>query len=806
MRTLMLLRMMVAGAWAQDRLRAFLALAAIALGVALGFAVQLINGTAVNELAQGVHALSGDADLQVRGARSGFAEALYPELARRGEIAVASPVVELDARVVGQEESLHVLGIDLFRAVAIQPALLPRVTDRLDVLRSDAVFLSAPAAQWLKRAAGERVDVQVGSTVVSLRVAGMLGPEVRERLAVMDIAAAQLQFARLGTLSRIDLRVRPGCDIDEVVKGLSRALPPGVAATRPQTSIVAGASLSRAYRVNLDVLALVALFTGSLLVFSTQALAIVRRRPQLALLRVLGLRRRELVALLLAEGALLGLAGSVMGLAAGYGLARLALRVIGADLGSGYFRGVAPQLVADPLSAVILAMLGIAAALAGSALPALEAARAQPAHALKSGDEQRAFARLRPLRSGVVVLFAAGMAMLGPPIADLPLLGYLSIALLLIGALMLLPRLASWAWRVTPTPRPAGIRLSLEQLRAAPAQATVSLASIVASVALMVSMAIMVHSFRNSLQSWLERVLPADLYVRAAPSGDTGFLDPAAQTAITATPGVRRVDFIREQQVLIDPQRPRVVVLARDLDPTDPGRSFALIESSPPAVRSDMSAWVNEAAAALYGWHTGDVVRLPLGGHEEAFAIRGIWRDYARPQGAIVIERARYVALTGDRNATGAAVWAGGGVDLSQLKAALAGSLPGNSQLDIALPEDIRRMSLRAFDRTFAVTYALELAAVVIGLVGLSSAFGALVLARRREFGLLRHLGMLKREIAVMLASEGLLVSGVGMAVGLGLGFLMSLVLVYVVNRQSFHWGMELSVPWIPLVIGTVIV
>ena len=169
------------------------------------------------------------------------------------------------------------------------------------------------------------------------------------------------------------MRLRPGVDVDAFARTLGALLPPGVTVARPQASIEAGASLSRAYRVNLDVLALVALFTGGLLVFSTEALSVVRRRSQLALLRVLGLRRRELVRLLMAEGAVLGVIGSVLGLLAGYALAAIALRLFGADLGSGYFRGVAPHVVVNPLAAMTFLVLGVAASIGGSAVPALEA-------------------------------------------------------------------------------------------------------------------------------------------------------------------------------------------------------------------------------------------------------------------------------------------------------------------------------------------------------------------------------------------------------------------------------------------------
>ena len=271
---------------------------------------------------------------------------------------------------------------------------MPPAADRFDALRSDVVFLSPAAARWLDAKVGDIVVVQVALSDVPLRVAGLLTAGAAQRFAVMDIAGAQARFDRLGRITRIDLRVKPGVDLAAFRDRLGKALPAGLAVDRPAASLAASAGLSRSYRVNLNVLALVALFTGGLLVFSTQALAVVRRRAQFALLRVLGVTRRRLVTLIVAESALIGVAGSILGLGAGYVLAHLALRWVGVDLGSGYFRGVAPTLAPDPVSLAVFFALGVAAAVLGSFVPALEAARAAPAPALKAGDEQRAFAAI----------------------------------------------------------------------------------------------------------------------------------------------------------------------------------------------------------------------------------------------------------------------------------------------------------------------------------------------------------------------------------------------------------------------------
>jgi len=800
-------RVILAGAFAQNRTRSILSVLAIALGVALGYAVQLITQSAQNELALGVRTLSGDADLQVRGPRSGFDESLYPELSRLPEVAVASPVVEIDAKLADREDVLKIVGIDAFRAAEIQPGLIPETGDRLDLFRPGLLFLSPAAARWLGLAAGGELSFQVALRDATLTVAGLAPAGEQQRFAVMDIAGAQSNFERLGLITRVDLRLKPGIDLAAFRDRLQQHLPAGIAVERPEASLAASASVSRSYRVNLNVLALVALFTGGLLVFSTQALAVVRRRAQFALLRVLGVTRRRLVSSLLAEGALIGAAGGALGLGAGYVLAEAAVRLIGPDLGSGYCRGVAPTLVPAPFALVLCFGLGVAAALLGSVVPAFEAARASPAQALKAGDEERAFARLRPIWSGAAAIAAGAIASFLPPVAGLPLFGYLAIALLLIGTLMLMPRIAAVVLAVIPLPRDAASRLALLQLRGAPGQAAVSLAAIVASMSLMISMAIMVTSFRDALDLWLERILPADVYVRAAAAGETSYMTPEDQTRIAALPGVRRAEFVREQQLLLDPSRPRVVLLARDIDPNDPGRRLALVgaPSTPPA-EAPSPMWVNEAMADLYGFTAGKIVAIPIAGKPTAFTVAGVWRDYARPQGAFVIERERYVTLTGDRTATNGALWLAPGTDLDQVSRAIAREIPGGAKLDVAAPGEIRDFSLKIFDRTFAVTYALELAAVVIGLLGLSSSFGALVLARRREFGVLRHIGMTRRQVGAMLASEGLAVSGIGLVVGLGLGSAISLILIHVVNRQSFHWGMGVSVPWATLAAAALVV
>jgi len=755
----------------------------IALGVALGYGVHLVNGAAVREVAAAVRAIAGEADLEVRGGRAGFPEALYVRIARLPGVAVASPVLELDAGVAGTERTVRVIGVDILRAAQLQPQLV--MEDRYELLAPDKVFLSAAAAEALKLGKGGVLRLAVGQDTVELQVAGVLSASSLRGVAVLtDIATAQWRLDRLGELNRIDLRVRG--EREEAREAIQALLPPGVHVTAVETLEEASAYPSRAYRVNLNVLAMVALFTGGFLVFSAQALEVARRRGEHALLRVLGLKRAELSRLVLVEAGLLGALGSLAGLMLGYAFAAVAVRASGGDLGAGMFRGITSELDVSLPFAFLYFLAGTAVSLGGAILPALDAARAAPARALKAGDEQSMFRRLAPAWPGLA-LIAAGTALSQPgPVAGLPLFGYVSIGCLLLGAVGLMPRVSQLVFDALPLPKKPHLVLALAQLRAAPGQAVISLAAIVASFSLMAAMAIMVASFRQSVDGWLDAVLPAELYFRTSQAGDTGYLDPGFEERVRALPQVARAEFLRTGRVVLDPSRPPVSLIARDRAE----KAFPPVGERVPG-----NAWVSEAVADVYGFKPGDRLELPLGGKSHAFIIAGVFRDYARQHGAILIDRAHYIALTGDRRASDAALWLAPGATVGETMDALR-ALPGGEQLDLGEPGEIRALSLEIFDRSFAVTYAMEALAVLVGLFGLSSSLGAMVLARRRELGMLRHLGLTRRQIGAMLAAEGGMLAFLGAAAGLAAGAAISLVLVYVVNRQSFNWSIELHVPW----------
>jgi len=538
------------GSLARRRAATLFSFAAIVLGIALGMAVHAVNQAALAEFGRGIRTMAGAADLQVVGPRGGFDEGLYAVLAARPEVAAASPVVEVQTERIGSIDALRIEGVDLFALAGVTPALLPRPAalpgrsereTRLIALAEDSLFLSAAAQTALGVAPGERLRVYAGARPLALTVTGDVpGAADDRRLAVMDIAAVQRQFGRLGRLTRIDLKLADGVGVRAARDALAPLLPAGVLLQTPDVAARQAANLSRAYRVNLTMLAAIALVTGGFLVFSAQALSVVRRHSELAFLRAIGLARRQLFAWLLAEGALVGLAGGILGVLLGYGIAFALLRLLGGDLGAGFFAGLSPTLRADPWASAVYVLLGAGAGVAGAWLPAREAAAVAPAQALKAADDA-ALSRGRgfPLL-GLIVLAASLPACFLPPIQGLPIGGYLAIVCLLAGAVMLLPALASVLGRAMPLRGPVPVRLAAARLGAAPGLSVIAATGVLASVALVAAMGIMVGSFRDSVDVWLGQILPADLYLRSGRARSEGVLDAALQARLAAVPGVAR--------------------------------------------------------------------------------------------------------------------------------------------------------------------------------------------------------------------------------------------------------------------------
>jgi putative ABC transport system permease protein len=476
-------------------------------------------------------------------------------------------------------------------------------------------------------------------------------------------------------------------------------------------------------------------------------------------------------------------------------IARFGLSALGADLGAGYVHGLAAGLDVRAGEIAVFAILGVSVAVVGALRPALDAARVPTASALKAGDITSGEAHSHDW-TVLILMVLAVIALLMPPVWGLPLPGFVAIALLLIAAVIAMPSVVRFVLRHAPRVRAVPYEIAIAQIAGTARYATLSVSAIIVSFSLMASMAIMVTSFRDSLDQWTQKLLPADLYLRVGYVGQTSHVDESLVQSMAGLPGVERVAFSRFGRVQLSAERPPVTLIARTLDLDHPEEALWLVgtASNAPAEGS-IPIWISEAAADLFSIEAGDPLRFELAGKPVLASVRGVWRDYEHQNGAIVMERDTYARLTGDRALNTVWFWLDDSIDLVAFGQSIRDLLPPGTEHDMRTPGDLRRLSLAAFDRTFAITYLLELVAVTIGLFGIAAGISAQVLARRGEFGALRHIGFTRGQIATMLSIEGAVLGALGVVVGLVTGAVISLILIYVVNRQSFHWSMDVSVP-----------
>ena len=828
------------------------ALVAIMLGVALGFAVHVINQSALDEFSRAVRSVNGQPDLQLHAMQGGLPLALYPQVAQTAGVAAAVPWIETtvllpglnsqtgEAKLPGNANTpsrqgtqgntegategtvLRVVGSDAIKLAPVAPALMPRLFDggnRLDLFAPDAVFLNTAALQALKLNAEQAINTPMrwllNGQAQTLRIAGTVtagGPPV----AFMDIAALQEKLQRFDSIDRIDLLLADNTSRSQVTSALQK-LPTWPAQTliqQPSDDQQRVGEMSRAYRVNLTVLALVALFTGAFLVFSVLALSVAQRAPQFALLAVLGATPHQRMALVLLEALALGTLGSLAGIALGSGLAWLALHMLGGDLGGGFFAGVQPALQWSPVAALIFALLGIAATVAGAWWPARAAMNLPPAATLKGLGSNH---ELAPRAWPALLLLGASVALaFMPPVAGIPLAAYIAVGLLLLGGMAALPWLLGLVLGLIPdriTRQPLSM-LAFERARRMRHSTIVAVGGVVASLSLAVALTVMVTSFRGSMMEWLDAVLPAPMYVRAAGGSsrvDAALLPASAAQRIAQLPGIERAQPMRSSMLVLNPERPSISLLIRPLK-GEQAQQLPWV-AGPVSTGRGIAVHISEAVAQLYELKPGDEwpalskafsAQAPgQKAHNASFYIAGIWRDYVRQFGAVAMDWQDYLTLGGDAQASEIALWpsATASADFpAQIAQALTPPGQAPPALEIVSSAALRERSLRIFDRSFAVTYWLQAVAIGIGLFGIAASFSAQVLARRKEFGLLAHLGLTRRNVLTVVAAEGLAWTSLGAMAGTLLGLGVAVILVHVVNPQSFHWTMELRLPWLRLI------
>jgi putative ABC transport system permease protein len=839
---------------AADQVRTATTVIGVALGIAVVIAIQLTNASSIRGFETALETVAGKTAVEIIGAGTGVDESRLPELSWLQEFGVVSPVIEgTAALVIGdvrsltsrrQMEAVKVLGIDILRdqpfrdyqllqlqepeSGRLKPASIgsdigadssPPVADDyttqqfLEILTNErSIVITEKLAKRRGYQIGGELRLMIGDRVLTFVVRGYLKDEGPARVLdgnfiLMDIAAAQLAFDRLGRIDRIDVLLPEGADFQGALDRISARLPAGLSAQRPARRGEQVETMLAAFHANLTALSWIALIVGLFLVYNTVTISVVARRQEIGTLRALGITRRHVLGLFLGEAAALAVAGIALGLGLARLLADAAVTLTSQTVSTLYIAAVAapPEMNSGHLWTAIA--IGLPLSLVAAAVPALEASRVPPTAAMRGHDTLEMRTRLRPsalILPAAFLAIAYGLAQL-PPVGRRPMFAYASSFALVIGAAFLVPAIMfalAKLGRMTLRRR-LGVEglLAHANLTSAIPRLSISVAALAVSLSMMVAIAVMIGSFRDTVVYWVGQTLRADLFIGPGIRPTVGSEQTISEDVIAKLsqhPDVVALDRFRNVDLVYNGN---LAVLG--------GGSFdvvlqqgSLLFKSPTDARERLRAAigqdeviVSEPFSMRYGKRDGDVIDIPTPQGMRPFRIAAVYYDYASDRGVVVMDRGTFTRHFGELPPSGVAAYLRDGADPERVRTEMLDMLDEGHRAFIYSNRTLRTEILNVFDSTFAITYALELIAIAVAMLGVAGTLLTLVLERRRDLSLLRLSGADRRQVRRMVIIEAALIGAVSQAIGLAVGFALSMVLIYVINVQSFGWTIQFHLP-----------
>ncbi len=798
-----------------------LATLGVAVGVAVVVAIGVASGSAQRAFDLSTETVVGRTTHHLFGGPTGLPDALFRDLRLAG-VRPSAPVVEGYVALPGPEgRTLHVLGLDPFSEAPFRSWFAGAAPGRAAgeplplaalLTRPGTVVLSRETARGLGVVAGASFTVRAGTALRAVTAAALLEPEdersrrALEGLLLCDIAVAQELLDMGGRLSRIDLISPGGAEPHpHSTNGwevrVRAALPPGVSLVNAAARSRSLGGMTRAFRLNLTALGMLALLCGMFLIYNTVTFSVVQRRPLIGLLRAVGVTRGEILRLILSEAARVAVAGTALGLALGLLLGRGLLALVTRTINDLYFVVSVSDVLLSPLDLAQGAALGIGATLLAALPPALEATRVVPRAALaRSVVEERARRSAPWLALGGLALLALGAALLGLAGRSLPL-SFGGLFSVVVGCALIVPAAVAALSRAAARPLGALFgsigRMAARGIGASLSRTSVAVAALMIAVSVGVAVAVMIGSFRTTVVRWLTTTLQYDVYVSApnpVMSRSDPPLDPALVARLQAVPGQAGGSTLRA--VLLEGPGGQLRLVGLRLDPR--GRpAFTFKEGDPAAIwpafdRGD-AVIVSEPYAYRHDVRAGSSIRLPTKGGPRPFRVAGVFYNYGSDLGVVMLDRLAYARLWDDDAVSALGFYAAPGVAGDALVAALRRAAGGDQDVLVQSNRALRDLSLEIFDRTFTITSVLRLLVVIVAFIGVLTALLALQLERAREFGMLRAAGLTPRELWALVSAEtGLM----GLAAGLlaiPVGLLQAAMMIYVINRRSFGWSMPMQ-------------
>jgi len=797
----------------REPVRTTLTILAIALGVAVVLAIDLAGGAATGSFHSSMETLAGDNDLEIV-ASGGVPESAVGKLALLPYAIRVSPRIEDYGIIADTKKSLPLIGLDLVADGSAYPQNGSQSTaDHQSQTESENLFehLDDADSIWVGSSAGykagDHVGLLINDRVRSYTVRGVYADSNgNEAAIVMDLAAAQQALNRFGRVDRILLKVPRTPSLEDWQQRLRAVLPAGVE-IRPQgTGTIENRRMLAAFRSNLRLLSYISLIVGAFLIYNTISVSVVRRRAEIGIVRALGASRGVILLAFIGEAACFGIASALIGLPLGRFMATGAVRLMAATVESLYVSSRPGSIELSTTSVFLALAIGIGIAVASAYSPAREASQVSPAEAMARGRREYDVRvhKSRDLWLALAVAVVAVAASRAPALAGKPLLGYLAAILLVVASSLAMPAfvhsLMSFSAKLVGRLLGVEAMLASRSLAASLRRTSVLVGALSTAIAMMTAVGIMVGSFRQTVMIWMGDQLPADLYLRPAGSAAADrhpTISSGLAEELAKLPGVAAIERLRIYEISYEGMPASLgsadlnVLRAHQDSDFFSGRPREQVLAE---LRDSNAVAVSEPFTYKHHVRAGDSLLLSLGETQASFRIVDVFYDYSSERGSILMDRNTMLKYLPDPAPSNLAIYVSQGAQLEKVRAEIEKVAAGHRVLMFS-NRDLRGEAIRIFDRTFAITYALEAVAVFVAVMGIAGALLALVIDRRRELGLLRFLGAAAGQVRKLILVEAGLLGLLANLAGLALGFALSLILIYVINKQSFGWTIRFHWP-----------
>jgi putative ABC transport system permease protein len=786
--------------WRLHKLRTFLTLLGIALGVAVFFAVRTANLTLLSSLTLTIEKLAGKATLQIIGGEGGFPESVWETAKDIEGVRVAQPVIEVIANTAFEDEgNLMIVGVDMLGDRELREYQFDEegseIADPLVALaQPDSILISHTFADKHRLKDGDKLPLFTSQGKKEFTVRGIfkpagIGEVFGGQIAVMDVFNAQFVFNRGRNIDRVDLMNEPDVKVEDLQQRLRERLPSGLEITRPAARGQGIENAVSAMRIGMTLASFIALLVGVFIIFNTFSISVNQRWKEIGILRALGVERPNVQRMFLGEAVIMGVIGSALGIALGFFLAAGAERLM-SEVAANVFSYVStrqPPVFRWDYALTSFA-IGVIASLIGAWLPARAASLLNPVlalHNIETRQRENVLGRARMLIGLGLVIVGLLLVRFAPLRVGL---GFqFSYALLMLcGLILLLPKLAEWTARLL---RPLMDRvfgsegvIAVETMIQSPRRTSATVGALMIGLMFVFSTGAYVRSYQQTVLRWMDRMINSDILISTSEMARsrTYHFSEDLSRKIAAVPGVKRVENARI--IFLPYADDSVALVSIEMDGWFARVKDVVEDADESQAREKLikgeGVLVARNFANRYRLGVGDRLQLQTPTVPFDRPIAGIIEDYTSEKGAVFFDRELYKKYWNDASVDMIEINIVPGADVASVKNEIVRAIRGEHRAFVYTNAEYKRWVMNLIDGFFVLNYMQMAVAVIIAALGIVNALLISVSERRRELGILRAIGGLRGQIRKMILLEAAAIAIVGVIIGAIAGMLNTYFLV----------------------------